>query len=73
MSLLYHGVLVFSLTFFNLIGATISNVLVKMVLKLLVISSNSSVCLGMHMHDKSVLTEGILCESNEKCFTVWSK
>jgi len=45
-TVVYHGALIFSLTFFNLNGATISKVLEKMVLKLLVISFSSSVCLG---------------------------
>ncbi len=43
---MYHGAALFSLTFFNLMGATVSNVLEKIVTMLLVIVSSSSVFQG---------------------------
>ncbi len=44
--MLYHGAARFSLTFFNLMGATVSNLLEKIVPMLLVILSGSSVVMG---------------------------
>ncbi len=44
--MLYHGAAHFSLTFFNLMVATVSNVLEKIVPMLLVILSGSSVVMG---------------------------
>ncbi len=41
-----HGAARFSLTFFNLMGATVSNVLEKIVPRLLVLLSNSFVFMG---------------------------
>ncbi len=44
--MLYHGTASFSLTFFHLMGTTVSNILEKMVPMLLVIVSSSSVFMG---------------------------
>ncbi len=44
--MLYHGTARFSLTLFNLMGTTVSNVLEKIVPMLLVILSSSSVVMG---------------------------